>query len=146
MGTANSAWIKILNPTKSMLVGLQCVVKKVVGLGGRHWLIIYLPIILGIYHWNCRSRPPPTVGGALLPHSLLVGVPWPLLIFLVWIWWIFLMLCSYSSRDSSSYWLFVFLVPVLFLHVCISSMFWDSSDYFQLWRLTCIFGDEIFRY
>ena len=29
-----------------MLVGVQCVVKKVVGLGGRHWLIIYLPIII----------------------------------------------------------------------------------------------------
>ena len=43
MGTPNSAWIKKLNPTKSMLVGLQCVVKKVVG---RHWLIIYLPIVI----------------------------------------------------------------------------------------------------
>ena len=46
MGTPNSAWINKLNPTKSMLVGLQCVVKKAVGLGGRHWLIIYLPIII----------------------------------------------------------------------------------------------------
>lgn len=31
------------NRTKSVLVGLQGVVKKAVGLGGWHWLVILLP-------------------------------------------------------------------------------------------------------
>lgn len=57
MGTPNSAGIKKLNPTKSMLVGLQCVVKKVVGLGGRHWLAIYLPIIIRHISLKLQAAP-----------------------------------------------------------------------------------------
>lgn len=34
------------NRTKSVLVGLQGVVKKAVGLGGWHWLVILLIIVL----------------------------------------------------------------------------------------------------
>ena len=43
------------NRTKSVLVGLQGVVKKAVGLGGWHWLVsfISLPFIMTIRIMNC---------------------------------------------------------------------------------------------
>ena len=37
------------NRTKSVLVGLQGVVKKAVGLGGWHWLVIFFT---NLVHWK----------------------------------------------------------------------------------------------
>lgn len=38
------------NRTKSVLVGLQGVVKKAVGLGGWHWLVILFAPLFSLFH------------------------------------------------------------------------------------------------
>ena len=50
--------------------------------------------------------------------------------FLVWIWWIFLILCSCSFRAS--------FVPAYMYHLVFR---WLNLESFQLWNLPCIFGD-----
>lgn len=47
------------NRTKSVLVGLQGVVTKAVGLGGWHWLVKFYGILVGngLHYWQCHVFP-----------------------------------------------------------------------------------------